>query len=126
MHACIYAHQFSSMAILGHIAALARCGILTQIVVCQSVTTASPAKMAEPIEMLYGMWTQMGSRNKVLAGGPDPPMEWALLMTSGFSHMLPSTIPSGPNVGISPHAVDQRFDWLAAKAVRCHVKCCQT
>jgi len=26
------------------------------------------------------------------------------------------------DVGISPHAVDQRCDWLAADAVECHIK----
>ena len=28
----------------------------------------------------------------------------------------------GDDVGISPHAVDQRSDWPAAEAVDCHVK----
>jgi len=41
---------------------------------------------------------------------------------SGFSRMLPSTIPDGPDVGISPYSIDQRFDWLAAEAVECHRK----
>ena len=31
--------------------------------VCRSVTLVSPAKMAEPIEMPFGLWTQMGPRN---------------------------------------------------------------
>jgi len=35
----------------------------------------SPAKTAEPIEKLFGLWTQVGSRNQVLDGGPDLPME---------------------------------------------------
>jgi len=37
--------------------------------VCLSVTIVSPAKMAEPIEMLFGVWTWVGPRNH---GGPDP------------------------------------------------------
>jgi len=41
-------------------------------VVCLSayllVTTVSPAKTAEPIEMPSGMWTQVGPRNCVLDG----------------------------------------------------------
>jgi len=37
-----------------------------------SVTTVSPAKMAELIEMLVGMWTPMGPRNHVLDVGRDP------------------------------------------------------
>jgi len=31
--------------------------------VCRSVTLVSPAKTAEPIEMPFGLWTQMGPRN---------------------------------------------------------------
>jgi len=36
--------------------------------------------------------------------------------------MLPSTIPSGPDVEISPHAVNQHSDWLATEAVECYIK----
>jgi len=41
-----------------------------------------------------------------------PPERGALLrgMTLGLSCASPSTIPSGPDVGISPHAVDQCSD----------------
>jgi len=39
--------------------------------VCLSVTVMSPTKMAEPIEMLFGLWTQVGPRNHVLDGDPD-------------------------------------------------------
>jgi len=53
------------LLLLGHIAALARCGSLLQMeqcvtssVACRSVTTVSPAKMAEPIEMPFRMWTR--------------------------------------------------------------------
>jgi len=43
-------------------------------------------------------------------------------MTSGFSHMPPSTIPSGPDVGISLLAVSQHSSWPAAEVVEYHVK----
>jgi len=43
-------------------------------------------------------------------------------MTSGFSRTPLSTIPSGPDVGISPHAVDQYSGWLAAEAMECHIQ----
>ena len=36
--------------------------------VCQSVMIVSPAKMAEPIEMPFGVWTSVGSRKHVLKG----------------------------------------------------------
>ena len=35
----------------------------------------SPAKTAEPMEMPFGLRTQMGQRNHVLDGGPDSTME---------------------------------------------------
>ena len=41
---------------------------------------------------------------------------------SGFSHMLLSTIPSGPDVGISRHAVNHCSNWPAVEAVDCHIK----
>ena len=38
------------------------------------VTLVSPAKTAVPIEMPFGLGTQVGPRNHVLNGGPDPLM----------------------------------------------------
>ena len=35
----------------------------------------SPAKTAEPIEVLFGIWTPVGPKNRVLDGGLDPPEE---------------------------------------------------
>ena len=37
-----------------------------------SLSVVSPAKMAEPIEMLFGLKTRLHARNHVLDGGPDP------------------------------------------------------
>jgi len=31
-------------------------------------------KTVEPIEMPFGMWTPVGSRNRVSDGGPDRPV----------------------------------------------------
>jgi len=47
--------------------------------VSRSVTLVSPAKMAEPIEMPFGLRTRVGPRNHVLDGGPDPLWEDAIL-----------------------------------------------
>jgi len=33
-----------------------------------SFTVVSPAKMAEPIKMPFGLWARVGSRNDVLDG----------------------------------------------------------
>jgi len=62
-------------------------------VVCLSVTTLITAKAAEPIEMLFGMWTQVGPKNYVWVV-QIPSQEGALLrgMTSVFSCMLLSTV----------------------------------
>ena len=43
-------------------------------VVCQSVTLVSYAKTAEPIEMPFGLRTQVGPRNHVLDGDPGSPI----------------------------------------------------
>jgi len=40
--------------------------------VCLLVATMSRTKMAELIEMLFGVWTWVGPRNHVLGGGSDP------------------------------------------------------
>jgi len=37
------------------------------------------AKTAEQIKMPFGLWAQMGPRNRALHGGPDPPWEGAIL-----------------------------------------------
>ena len=36
-------------------------------------TLVIPLKTAEPIEMRFGMWTRMGTKNQVLDGSRDPP-----------------------------------------------------
>jgi len=60
-----------------------------------------------------------GPKQLCIRWGPDPPQQVALLrgMTPGFSHMPPITVPNGPDVMISPPAVNQRSDWPAAEAV---------
>ena len=55
--------------------------------VCQSVrlslTLASPAKTAAPIETLSGLRTQVGPGNRVLDGRADPPWEGVILRGNG-------------------------------------------
>ena len=70
--------------------------------VCLSVTVVSPAKTTEPMEMPFGLWTRVGSRNHVLdlllhTGGlflkllwPLPPphggwWRWALVSLDGVA-----------------------------------------
>ena len=50
------------------------------VCVCVSKTFRYPAKMAGPIEMLFGMWSRVGPQNCVLDGGPDTPGERAVLV----------------------------------------------
>jgi len=56
----------------------AACCYQPSSVVCRSVglsvTLVSPAKMAAPIEMSFGLRTWVSPRNHVLHGGLDPPM----------------------------------------------------
>jgi len=55
--------------------------------VCLSVTSDDPAKMAEPIEMPFGLRIWVGPGNHVLDGGPEIPLwEWAILRGKGASH----------------------------------------
>jgi len=42
-------------------------------------TTVSPAKMDKLIETPFGLWTHVGLRNHVLAGGLDLPEGGAIL-----------------------------------------------
>jgi len=55
-------------------------------VVCRSVTVVGPAETAEPIEMPFGSWARVGSRNHVLDGGPDPSWEGAIFTEKGAAH----------------------------------------
>jgi len=45
-------------------------------VVCRSVTIVSAAKTAELIKKPFGMLTQVGPRNHMSDGGPDPCTQW--------------------------------------------------
>jgi len=61
-----------------------------------SVTVISPAKMVEPIEMLFGMWTWVDPKNYLLDGRVQmPSLEGALLDGVTIFHMLLSSIPIG-------------------------------
>jgi len=42
--------------------------------VCLLVTSVMPAKMAEPIQMQFGLWTPIDPRNLAVGEGPDLPM----------------------------------------------------
>ena len=46
------------------------CGLLLQMSVSVLVTTVISAKTAEPIEMMFGMWTCRNLRNHVIRWGP--------------------------------------------------------
>ena len=50
------------------------------VCVCVLLTTVNPAKPGEPIEMQFDVWTQVSQKNHIiLQGGPDPPLEGAIL-----------------------------------------------
>jgi len=53
--------------------------------VCLYVTVVSRAKTTEPIEMPFGLWTQVGPRNHVLDRDSDPPYQGAILRSKGVA-----------------------------------------
>jgi len=42
--------------------------------------------MAEPIEMQFGLWTQVGKRKHALDRGPDYPIQMGNFMGEGAAH----------------------------------------
>jgi len=53
----------------------------------------SPAKTAEPIEMLFGLWTHVGPRNHVvLDGGRDPHAKGQFCGVKGWPIVGPSDV----------------------------------
>ena len=47
--------------------------------VCRSAMMVSPAKVAELIEMPFGLWIRVGLRNQTVVESPDPQWEGAIL-----------------------------------------------
>ena len=41
--------------------------------------SGEPCKTAEPVEILFKLWTRVGPRNHILRWGPDPSGEGAIL-----------------------------------------------
>jgi len=79
---------FSRIAVLHNLHA-AYCYRPSSVVcplVCRSVTLVSPAKTAEPIEMLFRLWTRMGPGNHVLEGVQIPTRKGAILRGEGAPH----------------------------------------
>jgi len=48
-----------------------------------SVTLASPAKMAEPMEMSFGLRTRVGAGNHCIRWSPDTPKEGVSVLGKG-------------------------------------------
>jgi len=83
-----------------------------------------PYKMAEAIRCHLGRKLGWANELRIRWGVEILPQEGALLrgMIWRFSCMLPSTVPSGPDIKVSPHAVHQHSEWPAADTVKCHIK----
>jgi len=72
---------FFFLVAVGHIMCtlhrVQRCSLLLQRVVwsvCLMLDTIfSCVRMAKPVEMLFGLWTSVGPRNRVLGSASDPP-----------------------------------------------------
>ena len=68
---------------------VAYCYTLSSVVclsVSLSVTIVSPAKMGEPIEMPFGLWTPVGPGNHMLDGGQYPQMLRGNFEGKGANH----------------------------------------
>jgi len=55
-----------------------RCSILLPMFRGLLIITTSPTKTAEPIAVLFGVWTQVGPRNQVIGGGLNIFRVWAI------------------------------------------------
>jgi len=74
----------SYLGLLLKVSSLCVCLFLClSVCLCLSVTIVSPAKAAEPVKMLFVLWTRVGPRNHVLDGGPDPPCKGAIVRGKG-------------------------------------------
>jgi len=74
--------------------------------------------------MPFGMGSRVSLVNYLLDGVQIGPREWAFLKEDyvGILQHAAEHHSSVPDVGIFPHAVDQRFDWPTADAVDVHIK----
>ena len=73
---------------------------------CQTTLWCAPCTMAEPIEMLFGLWTLVGP---CIRWGPDPPCKGAIIGER--------TCPGMPD-DILPWAVHKWLNWSI-----CHLGC---
>ena len=71
------------------------------------MTTMKCAKMAEPINVPFGMWTRVGSTSHALGGGPDFPREGELGGISGHCGLL---------LQFSDHLFFDAVGWAAGRA----------
>jgi len=76
-----------------------------------SVTVVSPAKTAEPIEILFGLWPRTGPRNHVLNRGSDPPWEGVWRTRLNLCFLRPTRV-HNPNGKLISSAI---FVQLTAK-----------
>jgi len=57
------------------------------------LSAVSCAETAEPLEMLFRLWTCVGPRKHVLNGCPDNPCEWVSFRGRTSPDMLHDTLP---------------------------------
>jgi len=95
--------------------------------VCLLVTFVSPAKTAEPIEMLFGKLTLVGPRNHVLDEGQDSSQEGAICgvawPTEKYSESLISRMYAAKNngIGVTPAADGTAAAGSNAPTGRCRI-----
>ena len=74
--------------------------VLWSVSACPLVTTRSCTKTAEPIEMLFRLWTWVDPMNHGLGGGPEPPRERAFFWRGASGSRVVSVLDSGAEVPV--------------------------
>jgi len=93
-------------------------------VICLCVTAMSPPKTVELMQVPFYDVDSGGPKELCIRWGSRYPTGRGTFEGDdiGSFRMVPSTVRSGPDIGISSHAVDQHSDWQAAEAVKCRIK----
>jgi len=80
----------------------------------------SRVKTTEPIEMPFGLWTQVGPRNHVLDRDSDPPYQGAILRSKGVARSKISEL-SAVSCAKTAEPIETPFGMLSGVDPRKHL-----
>jgi len=115
IHMPIFVRPHCSTVYVGVAYCYWRSSMVTRLVGL-SVTIVGPAKMAEPIEMPFGLWTRMGPRNHVLDGGPYPRGKGQFWEGEGWpivKYIIGNTLHLQQRCGLLWNYFDHLFSWFS-------------